>query len=100
MVESGDLSATAAKTVLDGVLAGEGNPRAVAEAKDLIQLRDEEALAAAVAEVVAAHPDEVARIAAGDGKLIGFLVGQVMAATGGKADPRRVSELIREHASA
>jgi aspartyl-tRNA(Asn)/glutamyl-tRNA(Gln) amidotransferase subunit B len=99
MVDAGDLSSTAAKQVLEGVLDGDGSPRLVAEARDLIQMRDEAGLAAAVADVVAAHPDEVARMAGGDGKLIGFLVGQVMQATGGKADPRRVSELIREHAS-
>jgi len=96
MVEAGDLSSTAAKQVLEGVLGGEGGPRDVAESRDLIQIRDEGALAEAVASVVAAHPEEMARIAEGDGKLIGFLVGQVMQATGGKADPRRVSELIRE----
>ncbi len=99
MVEAGDLSSTAAKHVLEGVLAGEGEPRRVAEARDLIQIRDEGALSEAVAAVVAAHPDEMARIAGGDGKLIGFLVGKVMQATGGKADPRRVSELIREAAA-
>jgi len=99
MVEAGDLSSTAAKSVLDAVLEGGGSPRKAAEALDLIQIRDEGALAEAVAAVVAAHPEEIARIAEGDGKLIGFLVGQVMQATGGKADPRRVSELIRESAS-
>jgi aspartyl-tRNA(Asn)/glutamyl-tRNA(Gln) amidotransferase subunit B len=99
MIDDGDLSSTAAKQVLDGVLAGEGSPRDVATARDLIQIRDEGALGVAVAEVAAAHPDEIARIAAGDDKVIGFLVGQVMRATGGKADPQRVSQLIREHAS-
>ena len=99
MVASGDLSATAAKQVLDGVLAGEGSPRTVAETRDLIQIRDEGALGAAVAAVVEEHPDEMARIVAGDAKLVGFLVGRVMQATGGKADPRRVSELIQEHAA-
>ena len=98
MIDAGDLSATAAKQVLDGVLAGEGAPREVAEARDLIQIRDDEALGAAVGDVVADHPDEMARIAEGDDKVIGFLVGQVMKATGGKADPRRVSEMIREQA--
>lgn len=99
MVASGDLSATAAKQVLEGVLAGAGSPRSVAEARDLIQIRDEGALAEAVAAVAAEHPDELARIAQGDDKVIGFLVGQVMRVTGGKADPRRVSELIRERAA-
>jgi aspartyl-tRNA(Asn)/glutamyl-tRNA(Gln) amidotransferase subunit B len=100
MTEAGDLSSTAAKSVLEAILEEGGSPRKTAEALDLIQIRDEGALADAVAAVVAAHPEEIARIAEGDGKLIGFLVGQVMQATGGKADPRRVSELIRESASA
>jgi aspartyl-tRNA(Asn)/glutamyl-tRNA(Gln) amidotransferase subunit B len=99
MVDAGDLSSTAAKQVLEGVLEGEGAPRDVATARDLIQIRDEGALAGAVADVADAHPDEMARIADGDDKVIGFLVGQVMRATGGKADPKRVSELIREHAA-
>lgn len=99
MVDAGDLSSTAAKQVLDGVLDGEGTPREVAEQRDLIQIRDEDALAAAVDAVVAEHPDEVARIAGGDDKVIGFLVGQVMRATSGKADPKRVSELIRDRAA-
>ncbi len=99
MVEGGDLSSTAAKQVLDGVLAGEGTPRQVAGTRDLLQIRDESALSEAVAAVVTAHPDEMGRIAGGDDKLVGFLVGKVMQATGGKADPRRVSALIRETAS-
>ena len=99
MVDAGDLSSTAAKQVLEGVLAGEGSPRLVAEGRDLIQIRDEGALAKAVAAVVAGHSEEMARIADGDDKLIGFLIGRVMQETGGKADPRRVSELIREAGS-
>lgn len=98
MVTGGDLSSTAAKQVLDGVLEGEGSPRQVAEARDLIQIRDEAALTAAVEAVVTAHPDEMARIAEGDARLVGFLVGQVMKETGGKADPRRASEMISERA--
>ncbi len=99
MVDAGDLSATAAKQVLEGVLAGEGGPRSVAADRDLIQIRDEGALAEAVEAVAAEHAEELARIAAGDDKVVGFLVGRVMQATGGKADPRRVSDMIRERAA-
>jgi aspartyl-tRNA(Asn)/glutamyl-tRNA(Gln) amidotransferase subunit B len=99
MIGAGDLSSTAAKQVLEGMLAGEGGARQIADERDLIQIRDEGALNAAVAEITTAHPDEIARIAGGDDKLIGFLVGQVMRATGGKADPKRVSELIRQAAA-
>ncbi|HHC08435.1 MAG TPA: Asp-tRNA(Asn)/Glu-tRNA(Gln) amidotransferase subunit GatB [Actinobacteria bacterium] len=100
MVEAAELSATAAKQVLAGVLAGEGTPRGVAEARDLLQISDEGALEEAVAAVLADHPDVVEQIRAGETKPIGFLVGRVMRATGGKADPRKVQEIIRREAGA
>ncbi|MEX2420045.1 MAG: Asp-tRNA(Asn)/Glu-tRNA(Gln) amidotransferase subunit GatB [Acidimicrobiia bacterium] len=96
MVGGGDLSATAAKEVLIGVLAGEGSPRKIATTRDLLQVSDESALGPEVDSVLAAHPDEVGRIRGGEERLVGFLVGQVMKATGGKADPRLVDRLIRE----
>ena len=99
MVDDGLLSATAAKEVLGGVIDGEGSPAAVAEQRDLIQVSDTATLEAEVEAVLSQHPDAVAKIAAGDGKPIGFLVGQVMRATGGKADPRKVSDLIRAKAA-
>ena len=98
LVAAGRLSATAAKEVLAGVLAGEGGPEQVATRRDLIQISDDTQLAAAVAAVLAAHPAEVARLRGGEERLVGFLVGKVMQATGGKADPRRVSEAIRRAA--
>ncbi len=100
MVSDGEVSATAAKDVLIGVLAGEGPPRAVAVARDLLQISDTDALAASVDEVIAAHPDEVARLREGEARLVGFLVGQVMRATGGRADPQAVDRMIRERTGA
>ena len=47
--------------------------------------------------MLAAHPDEVARARDGEEKVVGFLVGQVMQASRGKADPRLVTELVRAH---
>ena len=98
LVAAGRLSATAAKEVLAGVLAGEGGPEQVAARRDLIQISDGTVLAAAVAAVLTAHPAEVERLRGGEDRLVGFLVGKVMQATGGKADPRRVSEAIRRAA--
>jgi aspartyl-tRNA(Asn)/glutamyl-tRNA(Gln) amidotransferase subunit B len=95
MVEAGKLSSTAAKEVLEGVLAGEGSPEQVAAGRDLLQVSDESAIAGLVAKVLAEHPGEVARVTAGEEKLIGFLVGQVMRAGGGKADPKVVDRLVR-----
>jgi aspartyl-tRNA(Asn)/glutamyl-tRNA(Gln) amidotransferase subunit B len=96
MVGDSTLSASAAKQVLAGVLEGEGSPGEVAEARDLVQISDEGVIAAAVDEVLAAHPDAVDGIRGGDMKPIGFLVGQVMRVTGGKADPKQVQQLIRD----
>jgi aspartyl-tRNA(Asn)/glutamyl-tRNA(Gln) amidotransferase subunit B len=98
MVEDGELSATAAKDVLAGVLEGEGTPAEVAAGRDLIQISDATVIEDAVDAVLADNADAVGKIAAGDTKPIGFLVGEVMKATGGKADPRLVSELIRSKA--
>jgi len=67
----------------------------VAAGRDLLQVSDESAIAGLVAKVLAEHPGEVARVAAGEEKLIGFLVGQVMRAGGGKADPKVVDRLVR-----
>jgi aspartyl-tRNA(Asn)/glutamyl-tRNA(Gln) amidotransferase subunit B len=99
MVDAGDLSATAAKDVLGAVLAGEGGPREIAEERDLLQISDASAIEAEVSAVLDDHPDALEKIRSGDSKPIGFLVGQVMRATGGKADPRMVQELIRRKAS-
>jgi aspartyl-tRNA(Asn)/glutamyl-tRNA(Gln) amidotransferase subunit B len=96
MIDAGEVSATAAKEVLDGVLAGEGTPREVAAARDLTQVSDAGALSEAVAEVLAANPDAVQRFREGEEKVVGFLVGQVMRQTGGRADPRLANQLVRE----
>jgi aspartyl-tRNA(Asn)/glutamyl-tRNA(Gln) amidotransferase subunit B len=95
MTTGGDLSATAAKEVLAGVLAGEGDPREVAEARDLLQMSDVAAIEAEVVAVLDEHPGALEKLRDGDTKPIGFLIGQVMSATGGRADPRLVQDLIR-----
>jgi aspartyl-tRNA(Asn)/glutamyl-tRNA(Gln) amidotransferase subunit B len=94
MVDDRTVSSSAAKGVLEGVLAGHGDPRDVAESRDLIQISDTSALEAAVDETLAANPDAVANYQAGETKVVGFLVGQVMRATQGKADPKVVNELL------
>ncbi|HEY6627936.1 MAG TPA: Asp-tRNA(Asn)/Glu-tRNA(Gln) amidotransferase subunit GatB [Acidimicrobiia bacterium] len=100
MIGSGEVSSSAAKEVLDGVLAGEGSPREVAASRDLVQVSDRESLGAVVSEVLTANPKAVEGYRSGDQKVVGFLVGQVMKATGGKADPRLVDALLREQLSA
>ncbi len=95
MVAAGDLSSTASKDVLNGVLAGEGTPREIAESRDLIQISDSGFLDTEVDAVIADNAGAFEKLVAGDMKMIGFFVGQVMKRTGGKADPRLVSEMVR-----
>jgi aspartyl-tRNA(Asn)/glutamyl-tRNA(Gln) amidotransferase subunit B len=94
MIGNGVISASAAKEVLAGVTEGEGNPAAVAQAHDLLQTSDETAVAEVVDEVLEANPDAVERYRRGEEKVLGFLVGRVMAATKGKADPKLVNQIL------
>jgi aspartyl-tRNA(Asn)/glutamyl-tRNA(Gln) amidotransferase subunit B len=96
IVEDGTVSSSAAKDVLQGVLDGEGDPRAVAASRDLVQISDTSALSDAVAQALADNPDAIESYKAGETKVIGFLVGQVMRATQGRADPQLVNEMLRE----
>ena len=98
MIDASVLSNSAAKDVLAGVMDGEGDPSDVATARDLVQISDTGALETAVDLVIGENPDDFERLRGGEQKLIGFFVGQVMRKTGGKADPKIVSELIRSRA--
>ena len=98
MIDEGTVSASAAKDVLDGVMAGEGTPEEVAAGRDLAQISDESELGSVVDEVLGSNPDALQSLRDGEDKVLGFLVGQVMKATQGKADPRLVNEMIRSKA--
>lgn len=99
MIGDGRLSSTAAKEVLDGMMSGEGGAETVAATRDLLQVSDTDAIGEAVDRVLAANPDAIERFRDGEQKVIGFLVGQVMRATGGKADPQVVNRLLTERLS-
>jgi len=64
-------------------------------AEGLAQVSDRGAIERAVADVIAHHPTQAAEFRAGKDRVVGFLVGQVMKATGGKANPQLVQELLR-----
>ncbi len=99
MLADGKLSATAAKEVLTGVIDHEGSPGEVAAARDLIQISDTSAIETAVDAVLASNPEALETLRSGDMKPFGYLVGQVMRATSGKADPKVVNEILRDRAS-
>jgi glutaminyl-tRNA synthetase len=94
LLDDGTLSAPLARKVLAVWLSEGGDPRAIAEARGWVAVRDEDALAAAVRDVLAANPAEVVRYHAGEHKLVGFFMGQVMQATRGKADPGMARRLL------
>ena len=75
--------------------AGEGTADAVIEARGLKQITDSSAIEAIVDKVIADNPGQAEEYRAGKEKLIGFFVGQVMKATGGKANPGQVNEILR-----
>jgi aspartyl-tRNA(Asn)/glutamyl-tRNA(Gln) amidotransferase subunit B len=98
MVEKSELSSTAAKEVFNELLVSDRTPREIAEAKNLLQVSDEGAIAAIVDEVMAdpASAASIADIKAGKDKAIGYLVGQIMKKSAGKANPALAQKLIRE----
>lgn len=95
ILEEGVVSSSAAKEVLEGVLSGEGSPRMVAEARDLVQISDTSAIDEIVIDVLDQNAEAVENYRAGEQKVVGFLVGQVMRASQGKADPKIVNQLLR-----
>ncbi|MGQ0743274.1 MAG: Asp-tRNA(Asn)/Glu-tRNA(Gln) amidotransferase subunit GatB [Acidimicrobiales bacterium] len=95
---SGRLTPSQAKVILsDMVAAGGGDPEALASARGFAAVAAD-ALAEALEAVLAANPGEWGRYLEGEVKLTGFLVGRVMAATGGSADGRAVTALLRQRA--
>ena len=100
LVDSGRLTDKLARQVLEGVLAGEGDPEAVSAARGLEVVSDDGALLAAVDQALADNPDVAEKIRGGKVQAAGAIVGAVMRATRGQADARRVRELIMERVSA
>ena len=95
-IDDGTLSASMARQVFEAVWSGEGAPDAVIEARGLKQVTDAGAIESIVDRVIAANADQVAQFRAGKHKVLGYLVGQVMKASGGALDPKQVNALMRE----
>ena len=94
LVREGVLSSTAAKSVFHVMESDPGDARAIAERDGLLQVGDDAALVAWIDEVWAANPDEATRFAGGERKLQGVLVGLVMKRSKGRADPKKVNQLL------
>ncbi len=94
LVDAGRITDTLARQVLEGVLAGEGDPEQVLVARGLEVVSDDGPLLEAIDAALAAQPDVVAKIRGGNLGPVGAIIGAVMKATRGRADAARVRELV------
>ncbi|WP_028080438.1 Asp-tRNA(Asn)/Glu-tRNA(Gln) amidotransferase subunit GatB [Solimonas soli] len=90
------ISGKIAKDVFEAMLAGEGEADEIIKARGLVQITDESAIAAAIDDIIARNPQQVADYRGGKDKLFGFFVGQAMKATQGKANPEALNRLLKE----
>jgi len=93
--KEGVISGKIAKDVFEIMLSEGGDPRAIVESRGLRQVTDANEIEKAVNEVIAANPDK-ATLAKAKPAMLGWFVGQVMKASGGKANPQAVNALLRE----
>ena len=94
MVDGETISSKIAKQVFEEMVKSGESPTDIVEAKGLIQISDSSIISPIIDQVIAKNPDNVAKFKAGNTKLLGFFVGQVLKATGGKANPKVVNELV------
>jgi len=91
------ISGKIAKDVFEAMWNGEGDADAVIDKKGLKQITDTGAIEAAIKDIMDKNPKQVEGYRAGQDKLLGFFVGQVMKAMGGKANPAQLNELLKKH---
>ncbi len=96
LMADGTISGRIAKEVFEIMAETGEDPAAIIEAKGLRQITDSGAIEAAVATVIADNPKQVGQFRSGNEKVLGWLVGQVMKATAGKANPAQVNDLLRK----
>jgi aspartyl-tRNA(Asn)/glutamyl-tRNA(Gln) amidotransferase subunit B len=95
LVDAGTINRNTAKALLPRLRGTGRDPEALVAAEGLAQVSDTGALEAAVADAIAKNPKQVEQYRGGKTQVLGFLVGQVMKATGGKANPQVVQQLLR-----
>jgi aspartyl-tRNA(Asn)/glutamyl-tRNA(Gln) amidotransferase subunit B len=95
-IAAGTISGKIAKEVFEAVWGGEGTVEEIIEKRGLTQISDSASIDKLVADVIAAHPTQAEQFRAGKQQVLGFLVGQVMKASSGKANPQQVNEALRK----
>jgi aspartyl-tRNA(Asn)/glutamyl-tRNA(Gln) amidotransferase subunit B len=96
LIQDGTISGKMAKDISEAMYRTGGTPEEIIKEKGLVQITDEGALAATLADILATNPGQVAQYRAGREKLFGFFVGQAMKATGGKANPQMLNDLLKK----
>jgi aspartyl-tRNA(Asn)/glutamyl-tRNA(Gln) amidotransferase subunit B len=99
LIDKGTISGKIAKTVFEEMYKTGRDAEVIVKEKRLVQITDTGAIEKAVDDVISKNPKEVERFNAGEEKLIGFFVGQVMKLTKGKANPQMVNELLKKKLS-
>jgi aspartyl-tRNA(Asn)/glutamyl-tRNA(Gln) amidotransferase subunit B len=99
LIANGAISAKTAKEVFEEMLAGNKSAQTIVAEKSLLQVSDAGILEKAVDEMIATHPKEVERYRNGEEKVFGFLVGQLMKAMRGKANPKVANEILKKKLS-
>jgi aspartyl-tRNA(Asn)/glutamyl-tRNA(Gln) amidotransferase subunit B len=96
LIQDGTISGKMAKDISEAMVKTGGTPEEIIKEKGLVQITDADALAATLSEILAKNPDQVAQYRSGRDKLFGFFVGQAMKATGGKANPQMLNDLLKK----
>ena len=96
MIDDKTISSKIAKQVFQVMVESGENPVQIVEGKGLVQISDPAKILPIIDEIIAKNPDNVAKFKAGNTKLLGFFVGQVLKTTGGKANPQVVNKLVAE----
>ena len=94
MIDDETISSKIAKDVFEEMVKSGINPTQIVKDKGLVQISDPSEISPIIDEIIANNPDNVAKFKAGNTKLLGFFVGQVLKSTGGKANPQVVNELV------
>ena len=97
LMSNGTISSRMAKTVFDAMWQGDGSAQEIVDLRGLTQISDADALEKTVEEVLKQCPSQAAQYQAGETKVLGFLVGQVMKMTQGKANPQKVNDILKRH---
>jgi aspartyl-tRNA(Asn)/glutamyl-tRNA(Gln) amidotransferase subunit B len=96
LVDKGTASLKVAREIFPEVYNSGKTPEQIVQEKGLTQVSDEDALGEIIDEIVTKHPAQVAQFKEGKQQVLGFLVGQVMKMSGGKANPGKVNELLKK----